>query len=1213
MNRDTYYYIENITDPAIFEQLVTELLIAYDKRYSCINNTGINIQGKTRKAPIDTSGAIIEDNKYHFLYIENTITKLKALENKWLNENETSNNPLGDLIKAINKVKADKKEFPDSNFTIYLACNRRKDDDIDKKVRKKAQAENVRVEIYWQEFWVNILDNNPDGQYIRNKYFGIAQERLSIGLFKKICQDSLEYYSLNQSSSIEKLNKSIERDEFSTIFDSFIECSNTLTILGGISGSGKSNTCYQILKKLQTKNELALWLSPKYLNESDCIEDAIDIIIKKYCIESLQDINSGLGCLYIIIDDINSTQNPQKTLKTIMSFSQKNKLYGIFNYKIICPVWSELIDLENNDFKNANYISIGKMSEANAIQALKTIHTGLSDIQIDDIAYNLDYDPYLIGLFNQLENISKHNLIEISKNIQFEFLKNIIEDICSNNSAFLYHEYIDNLFKMSINLLVSRNFSPTISDVKEMQDIDFSCIRILIQNKKFIRDDQKGNIIFRHGRARDYLFSLALCDAFQNNNIEKSIITEPYYSKIVGYAIAYSNLNNKNLDIIKQENPLAIIEAITHVKDINETYLKQVIWDTIEKNYIEISNSSSLYNSINYSLINIDNKEFVLEMRNKYSKQLSGWAHYGWLLLDFKYGNLCSGAIYCDKFKSIECNYQFFNDLVNHVKLKYSNNIKDKIIELLSDIDSVYKKGVLVLVGCFNIYDEDICKLINELWRKETNKKEYLLFYTWAILNSFDSRNYKIIYNILNEYLNLSTEKDKYGSSELNSYSDIFRLAYSYNTHFLSNNALKALIKFSNNSSNFKDVLAWIFHCIDNIIAIEYCIKYLLKLNKKNPNNIFKITITDHWDKRQNRGNLSQKTRFWLYNEWNSNKRKEYRQIAFRYWCVSADKESLVDLQQISKSSPFYKKALVRRMELFDKTVANEYIKHIIDKSKYYHFYKEVNIWNTDLNNALDLYIKKCKGKVSSDVIFVLMMIDKKEAEDLIIMNKNLLQNNVYIALAALHIGTKRMINFAEHFFYTTHIDLKSQKLILLPDSYNDISKIFSIKFLENLLPYLDKFNGDFLLFISDQYYKLTDVKFKNINLWNSLISKLPKEKQKNYLPKDKKAILDLLDKYSNLKDYSYLLREIKDFSIREKEILLKCLSEWFKTNNSLENLKFVAKIVQNYGNRDSFDSILIPCQERYILNAGNSINHYLASNIVIMDAKNYLFSRTLN
>lgn len=1212
MNRDTYYHIEKITDPALFEQLVTELLIAYDKRYLCLNNMGINVQGKTIKAPIDVSGVVQENDISHFLYIENTITDLKSLKNKWLNENETDNNPLGDLIKAINKVNSDKKDFPNDKFTIYLACNRRKDDAIDKEVRKKAQAENVQVEIYWQEFWVQILDNNPDGQYIRNKYFGIAQERLSMDLLNNICENSLYYYGLSQSNSIEKLEKSVEREEFSTILDSFLECSNVLTILGGISGSGKSNICYQILKKLQTKKELALWLSPKYLNESDCIENAIDIIIKKYCVESLQDINSNLGCLYIVIDDINSTQNPQKTLKTIMSFSQKNKLYGIFNYKIICPVWSELIDLENNDFKNANYISIGKMSKTNAMQALKTVHTGLSDIQIDDIVYNLDYDPYLIGLFNQLENISKLNLIEISKNIQFEFLKNIIEDICSTNSAFLYHEYIDNLFKMSINLLASRNFSPTISDVKEMQGIDFSCIRILIQNKKFIRDDQKGNIIFRHDRARDYLFSLALCDAFQNNNIEESIITEPYYSKIVGYAIAYSNLNNKNLDIIKQENPLTIIEAIKHVKDINETYLKQVIWNTIEKHYIEISNCSSLYNSINYSLINIDNEEFVLEMRNKYSKQLSGWAHYGWLLLDFKYGNLCSGAIYCDKFKSIECNYQFFNDLVNHVKLKYSNNIKDKIIELLSDIDSVYKKGVLVLVGCFNIYDEDICKLINELWHKETNKKEYLLFYTWAILNSFDSRNYKIIYNILNEYLNLSTEKDKYGTSELNLYSDIFRLAYSYNTHFLSNNALKALIKFSNNSSNFKDVLACVFSCIDNIIAIEYCIKYLLKLNRKNPNNIFKITITDHWDKKQNRGNLSQKTRFWLYNEWNSNKQKAYKQIAFRYWSVSANVDDLENFQKISAKNPFYKNALIKRMELSDITVTDEYIKNIINKAKFYHFYKEVQIWNSGFNNALYSYIKKRKGNVSNDVVFVLMMINKKDAECLILNNEKILKDNIYMALVALHIGTECMLIFAKKVFSRIAKKIKSKKIILLPDSYKDASKIFTINFLENLFPYLEYFDEDFILFIIEQYNRLSDVKSKNINLWNKLISKLPNDKQKIYLPKDKKTILNLLNKYGNSNDYDYILTVIKKFSKAEKELVLDCLLEWFETKNSFESLKIVAKIVQSFGNRKSFSEILIPCQEKYISNVGNSYNNVLASDLILMDAKYYLFSRTL-
>lgn len=1212
MNRETYNLIENITNPAIFEQLVTDLLIVHDPKFLYLNNTGININGKTRKAPIDTSGVIQENNKQHHYYIENTITELKSLKNKWLNEKETSKKPLGDLIKAINKVKSDKKVFLDDNFTIYLTSNRRKDDNIDKEVRKKARDENVQVDILWQEFWVQILDNNPDGQFIRNRYFKIPQERISIGLLDKICNDSLELYSINQLGVTEKFEKSIERVEFPEIFDSFVKSSNKLTILAGTSGSGKSNICYQILKKIINENKYALWLKPQYLSKVDSIEDAIDVIIKKYCSDSLCNLSSNLDCLYIVIDDINSTSNPKKMLKTIMSLSQKDKLYGIFDYKIICPVWLELIDLDNNDFKNTNYVSIGKMSKTDAIQALKTVHANLSDIQLDDVAYNLDYDPYLIGLFNQLENVTNSELIEISKNIQFEFLKNIIEDICSVNSSFLYYEYIDNLFRMSINLLKSRNFLPKISDIKAMKDVDFSCIRIIIQNKKFIRDDKKGNIIFRHDRARDYLFSLALCDAFKKDNIAENIITDPYYSKIVGYALAHSIVNNEKLDIVKQKNPLAIIESINYIKNINETYLEQVIWNTIEEYYIQISSINSLYNEINYALINIENNDFVFKMRNKYSQKLSGWAHYGWLLLDFKYGNLYSGAIYCDKFKSIECNYQYFNDLVNHVKLKYPNSIKDKIIELLRDFDSVYKKGILVLVGCFNIYDADICKSVNKLWHKETDKKKFLLYYTWAILNSFNSQDYKILNDILLEYLNVFTKKDKYGSSELGSYIDIYRMAYSYNTHFLSDNAIRALILLVGNSSVFKKSLAWGLHCIDNIIAIEYCIKYLVELNKTHSNNIFNHIIADHWDKRLNRGNLSSKTRLWLYNEWNSDKQIEYRQIAFRYWCVSADSNDLKILQQASKSNYFYKNALIRRMELSDKTVVNEYIENIIKKQEYHHFYKEISIWNAELNNVLDLYIKKRKGDVASDVVFVLMMIDKKDAENLIIKNKKLLQDNVYIALVALHIGTKTMVDYANYFFNKTNIDLKNKKIILFPDSYKDISKIFSIKFLENLLPYLDKFNEDFLLFVTDQYCKLTDVKPKNINLWNSLINKLPEEKQKNYLPKDKEYLINLINKYGNSNDCNYLLRCIKDFTKVEKNLVLNCLFEWFEANNSFESLKVVAKIVQSFGNRKSFREILIPCKEKYISNVGKSYNNVLASELIIMDAKYYLFSRTL-
>lgn len=68
MNRNTYNLIENITDPAIFEQLVTDLLIMHDQKFLCLNNMGINIKGETRKAPIDTSG-VIQENNVFIIYI----------------------------------------------------------------------------------------------------------------------------------------------------------------------------------------------------------------------------------------------------------------------------------------------------------------------------------------------------------------------------------------------------------------------------------------------------------------------------------------------------------------------------------------------------------------------------------------------------------------------------------------------------------------------------------------------------------------------------------------------------------------------------------------------------------------------------------------------------------------------------------------------------------------------------------------------------------------------------------------------------------------------------------------------------------------------------------------------------------------------------------------------------------------------------------------
>lgn len=83
-NRETERTLAAITDQGLFEQLATAVLREADSHYHLLVHSGVNLDGKTIRSPVDGIAFVPGANPPHMIAVHHTTCKRDDLENKWL-------------------------------------------------------------------------------------------------------------------------------------------------------------------------------------------------------------------------------------------------------------------------------------------------------------------------------------------------------------------------------------------------------------------------------------------------------------------------------------------------------------------------------------------------------------------------------------------------------------------------------------------------------------------------------------------------------------------------------------------------------------------------------------------------------------------------------------------------------------------------------------------------------------------------------------------------------------------------------------------------------------------------------------------------------------------------------------------------------------------------------------------------------------------------
>jgi energy-coupling factor transporter ATP-binding protein EcfA2 len=389
---ETIQALERIND-SDFEILVANYLRMRKPELQELIRTGVNKKGRSIGCPVD-SIKFSPGSPPTIFKVECTITELKNLNEKWLNETVIKGRKLGDLPKAIKEFEIWKKEHPEAKSKIFLACNSfiGKELELYHKVMKYGSDKGVEVEIIEGSILIDFLDLNADGQYIRDTLLDITPGRLSKDLLLEFANHSLvQHYQtvafarvghhvLEQNGVSTTDKKLIKRDVFDDILSIFEipELSGNLVtqvesttgklpmiILRGVSGFGKSTLLHQLGQVLNTSEKaIALWLPAEELITNSSLEAVLLKLLQKQY-PSLNDRAGGEaltltasfpGGLILLVDDLNrlAPGNQQKAFNTLISWShQVAKSVDIFSgmgrhksnlgiVRFVVPVWPTL-------------------------------------------------------------------------------------------------------------------------------------------------------------------------------------------------------------------------------------------------------------------------------------------------------------------------------------------------------------------------------------------------------------------------------------------------------------------------------------------------------------------------------------------------------------------------------------------------------------------------------------------------------------------------------------------------------------------------------------------------------------------------------------------------------------------------------------------------------------------------------------------------------
>ena len=985
---NTEQALEALTDAGQFEKLATSVLRLAVPQYRSLVHPGANADGKTVKAPVD--GITFEKGVQppHLIGVHHTTCAKSDLKTKWMldptlvKQRKKSAKPPdpGDILKFVEIAEKHRSQQPQTRCTLVLTTNREPSVDDVREANLLCNRHDIELDIWSRSRLADFLDQNPEGQYVRQKRLGIQEERLSLSLALDLSINSLDNFQSERLA-----DSLIERQAQRKI----AERSDPLLLVQAPSGYGKTALCCQRLRSHINSGGIGLVLPHELVESAHSLDEAVFAALKSLHPKLTKEAGSAFRRMassnrqaLFLIEDINQAASPVHLLQKLLRWARPAaapkdaaKAQGVAGgsevAQIICPVWPDAIALlSEQERREAEPLSI-ELGPFEPDEATAAVHArgsrageALTQFEAQEIANSLGRDPLLIALYEPGGALDSSRVVS-------DYIDSAVRRLAAKLGTMTPQEIRHTLNRLSFEMLKRRTLTPTWAEAKSWFDKEpdtLSALRSLCSQKEIVRiavSGQNENIQFRHDRVRDSLIVGLLVTA-REEDFERSIVSDPFYARYLGEALAIQGAEGWLQKVCADLNPLALFYALKHIGNSEPSKILElksgiVNWLSVgggtnpEFEHLRWQAQRVLSQTVSPAIVDVVSAFQAVGGMN-------------WLLNQalFRNGRLEGGLGYFGEHQ-LGVGVSGRKELVEYVKTKHGDQMVDGLCAALSKPGATEIERSSGLVLCGYLQRPAFGPAIWKCWELDEDRVARLDEYIWAAAHSGGTFMEQLFGAIFIEWEHLP-ESDRPEDFQTRSDVAIRGVNWAFEES-VPTEALPILFKEVNQNTKLSYYINEMVRRVDCPEIQEHIVRYVASIDDEIEGteryNACASSWASDWHMRSQhrRPIMSLQTKQKLQDMWSDqNESANVRRRAFHFWVSSRRESDLEILRAIGESSALFDMAMRARLALHDKTALPFLLQKLDEegrKTHWWHYAKEFP------DQALVVYIESCLSELN--------------------------------------------------------------------------------------------------------------------------------------------------------------------------------------------------------------------------------------------------------
>jgi hypothetical protein len=1031
MESRTIKALSEINDEGLFERIATGVL-RLQPTYERLIHTGINADGKTRKAPVDGIG--LDGNR--IVVTHHTITAASGLERKWLldpakvkQRPDTKTEPVpGDVVKSLSEIRNARRQIGDLKATIVLTTNQEPDSDLFVAVVAAARTENVDVDIWSRSRIAAILDTDGRGQYIRSKLLEIEEDTVSLELIAEVGWETVEalYTGDEPSLRVSRL-AAIE----------FLEPKPITFVVGG-SGTGKTIACLQVLQHHRDAGGLVMVMSNEVLEAAQNLDQAIIAALRRFrpTLREAQVVTTLLGpnaTLSILIEDVARSSKPRQLIEKLIawlpdkkdSYSVAQNGNGGVRWRIFCPVWPQFtvgLSKGMDTTVKANTMLLVAMSDDEALATirLRAISDGIqiSDFQATKIAKALGNDPLLISLNQDWKTPDPAAVIA-------SFVDAALDRASAGSEVrqhFLASELRSGLRSLGEGILAHRSLEPTWDEIAAWQISSeaLAAIKELTRASELIAlraTSGTEKLVFRHDRVRHWIIADAAEFLLKRSEITDEVLADPLFASTFGAILARCSNPDQLIERLKARNPLALFFAIEAASKRSLVYRERLAAEAASwLKAIGLDDRATVQMRWD-ALLAIRDVEgpFMLDLLNHFPKK---W-------IPSMIARMCNsdveGALELCLMRSPAEAAIWLTTPIAQAYAAAGPRFISAISEEFDRCEAGSKRAAALLSFAGAWGEETIAPAISRLWERDKSRTKFLSDYLWAFMRTSTRETaHALLEPVCLEWAKLPIEDGS--AKHLTRYN---LAAFEVRSAFLAappRGAFEYLFRRAES-----DDLAWaieyLLSALDDPDVLQFNIE--MAARRKRGGQAGRSPAIDHWHQAgEGLGKpMSHATRSTLPAVWRAIEvDPDTRTIAFDLWSATRGAGDIEMMIPFKDDLLLAERILRQRLRRGDHEVIADLAGKLngSDGAHWWHYTRYV--WSPALTDALDRRLsaiavsqdeREEKPKPGVDVTWIVLRRPREEAQKLLQKHWDAFGQGAPFILAALHLSTPEMLSRA--------------------------------------------------------------------------------------------------------------------------------------------------------------------------------------------------------